>query len=189
MKELRLGFIGAGFIARFQAEALRNVRGAQLAGVYALKGAEELAAQANKTGIGDCRVYSSVAELCKNVDAVALLAPNFVRVELMEEVTEAVRAGAELKGIICEKPLGRTVAEAKRLVDLVEAGLPCVFRESVAHEVHQSAQHPKPQRKLRANSFWRAARTGGPHEGWFWDPPGRRRAGHGRHSIAVAWYI
>ena len=73
MKELRLGFIGAGFIARFQAEALRNVRGAQLAGVYALKGAEELAAQANKTGIGDCRVYSSVAELCKNVDAVACL--------------------------------------------------------------------------------------------------------------------
>ena len=197
MKELRLGFIGAGFIARFQAEALRNVRGAQLAGVYALKGAEELAAQANKTGIGDCRVYSSVAELCKNVDAVALLAPNFVRVELMEEVTEAVRAGAELKGIICEKPLGRTVAEAKRLVDLVEeAGLPNAYFENQLHMkcIQKALQQLEPQRKSMGElTLARCAEEhSGPHEGWFWDPTrqgGGVLSDMGCHSIAVAWYI
>ncbi|HQH53169.1 MAG TPA: Gfo/Idh/MocA family oxidoreductase, partial [Candidatus Hydrogenedentes bacterium] len=134
MENLRLGFIGAGFIARFQAEALRNVRGAQLAGVHAIKGAEELSALAKRTGIGECKVYPSVAELCKNVDAVALFAPNYVRVELMEQVAEAVKAGAQLKGIICEKPLGRTVSEAKRLVDLVrETGLPNAYFENQLH--------------------------------------------------------
>ncbi|HPV39420.1 MAG TPA: Gfo/Idh/MocA family oxidoreductase, partial [Candidatus Hydrogenedentes bacterium] len=197
MKELRLGFIGAGFIARFQAEALRNVRGAQLAGVYALKGAEELAAQANKTGIGDCRVYSSVAELCKNVDAVALLAPNFVRVELMEEVTEAVRAGAELKGIICEKPLGRTVAEAKRLVDLVEeAGLPNAYFENQLHMkcIQKALQQLEPQRKSMGElTLARCAEEhSGPHEGWFWDPTrqgGGVLSDMGCHSIAVGWYV
>ena len=45
MERFKLGFIGAGFIAKFQAQALTMVRGADLAGVTALKGAEELAAE------------------------------------------------------------------------------------------------------------------------------------------------
>ena len=46
MQRMRLGFIGAGFIAKFQASAMRFVRGADLTGVCAIKGAEELAAYA-----------------------------------------------------------------------------------------------------------------------------------------------
>ncbi|HOF41940.1 MAG TPA: Gfo/Idh/MocA family oxidoreductase [Candidatus Hydrogenedentes bacterium] len=197
MKDLRLGFIGAGFIARFQAGALRYVRGVQLAGVYSLDGADALAAQAKEMGLGDCRVYSSVAELCKNVDVVALLAPNYVRVELMEEVAAAVKAGAELKGIICEKPLGRTVAEAKRLVDLVqEAGIPNAYFENQLHmQCIQKALHQlEPQRlSMGELTLARCAEEhSGPHEGWFWDPTrqgGGVLSDMGCHSIAVAWYM
>jgi len=197
MENLRLGFIGAGFIARFQAEALRNVRGAQLAGVHAIKGAEELSALAKRTGIGECKVYPSVAELCKNVDAVALFAPNYVRVELMEQVAEAVKAGAQLKGIICEKPLGRTVSEAKRLVDLVrETGLPNAYFENQLHMkcIQKALKQLEPQRQSMGElTLARCAEEhSGPHEGWFWDPTrqgGGVLSDMGCHSIAVAWYI
>ena len=43
MDSLRLGFIGAGFLANFQAEALKHVRGVDLVGVVATEGAEALA--------------------------------------------------------------------------------------------------------------------------------------------------
>ncbi len=43
METLKLGFIGAGFIGNFQATAMKQVRGLELVGVYALKWAEKLA--------------------------------------------------------------------------------------------------------------------------------------------------
>ena len=125
MQKMRLGFIGAGFIAKFHASALRYVRTADLTGVYAIKGSEDLAAYAKSNGLGDCKVYSSIAELCKNSDAIAILAPNFARIEIVGQIAEAVKAGAKLKGVMCEKPLGRTVKEAKELVRMMkEVNLP-----------------------------------------------------------------
>ncbi len=41
-------------------------------------------------------------------DVVAIFAPNFARVEVVEELVDAVKAGAPLKGVICEKPFART---------------------------------------------------------------------------------
>ena len=132
MTPFKLGFIGAGFLAHFQAKALTFVRDIELVGVHALKGAEELSALAKQYGIGDGTVYSSIAELCNHCDAVAVFVPNYVRVEIVEKIRDAVKAGAPLKGVICEKPLGRTVAEARRLVALVkEMGLPNVPYEYV----------------------------------------------------------
>src|SRR5256885_15151053 len=55
------------------------------------------------------------------IDAVWLCGPNHTRVENIEEIVEAVDRGrASLKGVACEKPLARNVAEAKRIVDLVD---------------------------------------------------------------------
>ena len=197
MQTLKVGFIGAGFIAGFHATALKLVRGVDLAGVYALKGAEELSANAKKNGLGDCTVYSSVAELCKNCDAVAVLAPNFVRVALVEEIVDAVKAGAELKGLICEKPLGRTVAEAKRLVALAkETKLPTAYFENQIHmkAIKNALAQLGPQQKamgpfILARS---AEEHAGPHMGWFWDPTrqgGGVLSDMGCHSIAVSWFV
>lgn len=197
MENLKLGFIGAGFIAGFQAEALKNVRGADVAGVHSLKGAEEFAAMAKAAKLGDCKVYSSVAELCKNVDAVALFAPNYVRIELMEQIVEAVKGGATLQGLICEKPLGRTVAEAKRLIELLnETGLPNAYFENQLHmkPIQKALKQLEPQRKSMGElTLARCAEEhSGPHEGWFWDPTrqgGGVLSDMGCHSIAVAWYM
>jgi len=197
MGNFKLGFIGAGFIAKFQATALQGVRGVDLAGVHALKGAKELAAFAKKTGVGDCKVYKSVAELCNNVDAVAIFAPNFARVEIMQKIVEAVKAGAGLKGIICEKPLGRTVKEAMQLVDLVkQTKLPNAYFENQIHMKGIRAQMRQLAPQQSAMGPLALARSSeehcGPHEGWFWDPT--RQGGGvlcdmGCHSIACCWFV
>ena len=197
MDKFRMGFIGAGFIAKFQAVALKMVRGVDLAGVHALKGAEELAAFAKQNGLGDCKVYPDVAELCKNCDAVAVYVPNYVRIDIVGQIAEAVKAGAELKGVICEKPLGRTVAEAKQLVQFArDANLPTAYFENQIHmkAVKAALTQLEPvQKAMGPLTLARAAEEhAGPHEPWFWDPTqqgGGVLSDMGCHSIACAWYV
>lgn len=197
MGNFRFGFIGAGFIAKFQASALRYVRGAELAGVYALKGAEELSAYSKAEGLGDCTVYGSIKELCENVDAVAILAPNFARIAIVKEIVAAVKGGAKLKGLISEKPLGRTVAEAMELVALAkEANLKTAYFENQIHMKGINAQMKQLSPQQRTMGPLMLARSAeehaGPHEGWFWDPTrqgGGVLSDMGCHSIAVAWYV
>lgn len=197
METMKLGFIGAGFIARFQARALCHVRTAELHGVRALWGAEDLQAFAREHGLGACNIYGSIKELCDNVDVVCLFAPNFVRIELMEEIAEAVKGGAELKGLIVEKPLGRTVAEAQKLVDIADSlKLNTAYFENQIHMKsvnHALAQLEPQMRTMGPLALARSAEEhGGPHEAWFWDPTrqgGGVLSDMGCHSIAVGWHV
>ena len=197
MSNFKLGFIGAGFIAKFQAKAMAQIRGVELSGVCALKGAEELADIAKKSNIGNCVVYDSIGELCKNVDAVAIFAPNFARIQIMQEIADAVKDGAALKGVMCEKPLGRTVVEAQQLVDLAaEAKLPTAYFENQIHMKGIRAQLEQlapVQANMGPLALARSAEEhSGPHEGWFWDPTkqgGGVLSDMGCHSIAVGWYV
>jgi predicted dehydrogenase len=134
--------------------------------------------------------------MAKHVDAIAIYAPNHVRVALMEQIVEAVEAGAELKGVICEKPLGRNVQEARRLVDLAdEAGLRTAYFENQIFMKPiqvQLAQLEPQQKTMGPLALTRSAEEhGGPHEAWFWDPTrqgGGVLSDMGCHSIAVGWY-
>jgi predicted dehydrogenase len=194
---LKYGFVGAGFVARFHLAALRQLRGIEVVGVTAPTGAEELAAMSRAWGTGETVVYPDIAEMAKHVDVIAVFAPNFARVAIVEAIVDAVKAGAALKGVICEKPLGRTVKEARRLVDLANSvRLPTAYFENQIHMKpirSQMAQLEPVQRQMGPLSLSRSAEEhGGPHEGWFWDPT--RQGGGvlcdmGCHSIAVGWYV
>ena len=196
MQPLKLGFIGAGFLAHFQAEALTHVRGVDLVGVAALSGADNLAAFAKKNGLGECAVYADVAELCKHCDVVCIFAPNYVRVDIMTQIAQAVAAGAELKGVVCEKPLGRTMKEARELLRLAEESkLATCYFENQLHmkPIRRQLDQLAPQQAaMGPMTLVRSAEEhGGPHEGWFWDPVkqgGGVLSDMGCHSIAVAWY-
>lgn len=197
MDTFKLGFIGAGFIAHFHAAALKTTRAADLAGVYALKGAEQLQAFAKANGVGECAIHDSIAELCNHVDAVAVLAPNFARLEIVGAIADAVKAGAPLKGIICEKPLGRTVAEANELIALAkQTKLPTAYFENQLHmkSVNAALRQLAPQQTAMGPlTLARSSEEhGGPHEPWFWDPTrqgGGVLSDMGCHSIAVSWYV
>jgi predicted dehydrogenase len=197
METLKLGFIGAGFIGNFQATAMKQVRGLELVGVYALKWADKLAEFAKENALGDCKVYPNVAELCKNCDVVAVFAPNFARIELVEQIVAAAKAGAELKGIICEKPLARTLTEGKKLIALAkEAKLPTAYFENQIHmkPIRKAlAQLAPAQKSMGPIALARSAEEhAGPHEPWFWDPTqqgGGVLSDMGCHSIAVSWFV
>jgi predicted dehydrogenase len=196
MPPFKLGFIGVGFIARFLGTALKSVRGVELSGVYAPRRANEFSAWAQSEGLGPCTPANDVAALCEACDAVAVLAPNFARVELLTAIADAVNAGAELKGVICEKPLGRTVAEAETLVALARgAGLKTAYFENQIHmkAIKNALAQLKPQQEaMGPMTLARSAEEhAGPHNGWFWDPTqqgGGVLSDMGCHSIAVSWF-
>ncbi|RIK55602.1 MAG: hypothetical protein DCC57_05180 [Chloroflexi bacterium] len=198
MSSLRVGFVGAGFIAKFQVQAIAQIRNMEVAGVTSRTRAhaEALAQQARAAGVGEAVVYESISAMAPHVDAIALYAPNYLRVAMMEEIVEAVRQGAALKGVICEKPLGRNVAEARRLVDLAaSANLHTAYFENQLFMKPlrtQMAQLAPQQRTMGPPALVRSAEEhGGPHEAWFWDPTrqgGGVLSDMGCHSIAVGWY-
>jgi len=194
---LKLGMVGAGFVAKFHARALMQVRSMEIAGITALAGAEELSEFVKTNGLGDGTVYKSVAEMANNVDAIAVYVPNFARLEVVEQIADAVKKGAALKGVICEKPLARNMKEARRMVELAdEAKLNTAYFENQIFMKPirtQLAQLAPQQRTMGPLALTRSAEEhGGPHEPWFWDPT--RQGGGvlldmGCHSIAVGWYV
>ncbi|MEE8390672.1 MAG: Gfo/Idh/MocA family oxidoreductase, partial [Anaerolineae bacterium] len=198
MKKLKLGMVGAGFVAKFHARALVQIRSVDIAGVTSrtAASAEAFSAMVQENGLGEGLPYPSVSEMAKHVDAIAIYAPNFARVEIVEEIADAVKKGAELKGVICEKPLARNVKEARRLVDLAkEVRLKTAYFENQIFMKPmrvQLAQLEPQQRTMGPLALVRSAEEhGGPHEPWFWDPT--RQGGGvlcdmGCHSIAAGWY-
>ena len=189
--------IGAGFVATFHERALRSVRNADLAGIYALKGAETLAQRARQDRLGDTRVYSSIAELVKAVDVVCVFAPNFARVDMMRQIAAAVEDGTRIKGIIVEKPLARNFAEADTLARIAKAmGVPTAYFENQIHMpavVQARGQLAQVEKAMGAAHLARSAEEhGGPHEPWFWDPTtqgGGVCCDMGCHSIACGMYM
>ena len=196
MQTLKLGLIGAGFVAHFHARALTQVRGVEVAGITALARAEDLSAFVQANGLGAGVVYPDVAEMANHVDAIAIYIPNFARLEIVEQIVDAVKKGAALKGVICEKPLARNLHEARRIVALAdEAKLKTAYFENqvfMKPVQAQRAQLAPQQRTMGPLALVRSAEEhGGPHEAWFWDPT--RQGGGvlcdmGCHSIAVGWY-
>ncbi|MBA7534684.1 hypothetical protein ES705_26933 [subsurface metagenome] len=96
--------------------------------------------------------------------------PNYARIEVMEEIVDAVKAGAELKGVICEKPLARTVAEAQILLALAaEVNLNTSYHENQLHmkAIQNALNQLEPeQRVMGPISLARSAEEhSGPHHG------------------------
>ena len=178
-RRLGIGFVGAGFNARFHFQALQGVRDADVLGVWDpdRSRAADAAALARRLDVGHATPYASITEMVDDpaIDAIWLTAPNFARLENVEEITSAVQRGrATLAGIACEKPLGRNVAEATQVVELVKrAGLKHGYLEN---------QLFAPQVERGRTILWArgAALTGrpylaraaeehaGPHSPWFW---------------------
>jgi predicted dehydrogenase len=174
-----VGFVGSGFNARFHMLSWRGVRDADVLGVWSpsRERARSAAAYARSLDIGPAKAYRSITEMAADpaIDAIWLCGANHARVENVEEIAAAVQEGrGELRGIACEKPLGRNVAEAKRVTALAKrAGLRHGYLEN---------QCFAPQVERGRELLWArgAALTGrpylaraaeehsGPHMPWFW---------------------
>jgi predicted dehydrogenase len=124
-KRLGVGLVGGGFVAGFHIRSFVAIRDADVLGVVG--GGDDTAAEASalarELGGGNARPFASITEMVADpaIDAIWICAPNFTRMEVMEEIVHAVESGkGELVGVACEKPLGRNAAEARRMLELVK---------------------------------------------------------------------
>jgi predicted dehydrogenase len=111
-----------------------------------------------------------------NIHALWICAPNFTRIEVMEEIVHAIETGkGELIGVTCEKPLGRNVAEARKMLELTESSNLLdgylenqIFAPSVTRGKEivwaRGAALTGPPYLARA-----AEEHSGPHMPWFWE--------------------
>jgi predicted dehydrogenase len=119
---LGIGFVGSGFNARFHIQAFTGVRNADVRGVWSPnpKHAANTAELARSAEVGDAKAYRSIRDMVNDpaIDAIWLCGPNHARIQNVEEIVDAITDGAKLRGLACEKPLARNVAEAKKVARL-----------------------------------------------------------------------
>src|SRR5438045_688857 len=178
-KRLGIGMVGSGFNAKFHMQGFVGVRDADVLGVWSpnATNAATTAGVAKKLGVGDAKPCPSSTAMVDDpaIDAIWLSGPNYARIENVEEMVSAIERGkGTLIGIACEKPLARNVAEAKRVLELVN-------KVGLAHGYLEN-QVFAPQVEIGRMLLWaRGARiTGrpylaraaeehsGPHGPWFW---------------------
>ncbi|MDO5495472.1 MAG: Gfo/Idh/MocA family oxidoreductase [bacterium] len=186
-KVLGVGILGAGFIGHFHARSWQGVRDADIVAVASRtrSSAEELAEEVSRLGVGsDVSVWGDAAELAQDprVEAVWVLVPNDVRVETVAAICAEVKAGrSAVRAIAIEKPLGRTLAEAREVLRLVEdAGLLHGYLENQVYSPAITRAHELVWARgasVAGNPYLArcAEEHSGPHKAWFWD--GRAQGG------------
>ena len=179
-KRLGIGFIGGGFISRFHIQSLISVRDVDVFGVMSKtkQSAEETADLANDLGLGPAKAYDTITEMIEDpsINALWVCSPNFARIDTFEEIANAIQSGkGELIGVTCEKPLGRNVAEAKKVLELTQSvGLldgyleNQVFAPSITRgkEIIWARGAATTGRPFLARA---AEEHSGPHMPWFWE--------------------
>ena len=179
-KRLGIGFSGGGFISRFHIQSLISVRDVDVLGVMSKtkQSAEETADLANDLGLGPANAYDTITEMIEDpsINALWVCSPNFARIDTFEEIANAIESGkGELIGVACEKPLGRNVAEAKKVLELTKSvGLldgyleNQVFSPSITRgkEIIWARGAATTGRPFLARA---AEEHSGPHMPWFWE--------------------
>ncbi|HEY3745748.1 MAG TPA: Gfo/Idh/MocA family oxidoreductase [Gemmatimonadaceae bacterium] len=178
-ERLGIGFVGSGFNARFHVQSFTGVRDADVRGVWSPNeaNAASTAALAREHDVGEARPYKSIRDMIADpaINALWLCGPNQARIANIEEIVDAIKSGAgTLRGLACEKPLARNVAEAKKVAALAASvGLNTGYLEN---------QLFAPDITRGRELIWArgAALTGrpylaraaeehsGPHMPWFW---------------------
>ena len=101
-----------------------------------------------------------------STDCVVIGVPNHMH---EEAIALAAKAG---KAILCTKPLGRTAAEAKRMLDMVEkAGVFHGYLEDLVYTPKTLKAIHSVQQGALGDVLWVRSREThpGPHSAWFWD--------------------
>jgi predicted dehydrogenase len=163
---IRVGLLGSGFIADTYADALQDVRGAELVANYS-RDLSRAVAFAEKWG-PIATQYDDMAALCESddVDLVVVALPNEVHVEAVRLVAAAG------KGVVCTKPLARTGAEAAEILRIVtEAGIWHGYAESSVFSPNIAKAYQMVEAGAIGKVLTMRAREAhsGPHAPHFWD--------------------
>jgi predicted dehydrogenase len=160
-----LAMLGTGLIGLFYTMSLTAKRSRDKVVVVQGRDPEKTKAFAERHGIPRSTTSLEDAVSSSGVDLVVVGLPNHLH---LDAVRAAVRAG---KGVLCTKPLGRTAAEAKLMLETVEqAGLFHGYLEDLVY----TPKTLKALASVRAGTIgrvlWTRSREAhpGPHSDWFW---------------------
>ncbi len=162
----KITMLGAGLIGMFYTRALNSGRGRDRVHVLYSRSAERARASADGWGVPRWTDDMAAAINDPETDVVVVGLPNNLH---LEAVRLAARAG---KAVLCTKPLGRTAAEARQMLEEVEqAGVFHGYLEDLIYT-------PKTLNAIEAiragavgKVLWTRSREthSGPHSAWFWD--------------------
>ncbi|MFL5003788.1 MAG: Gfo/Idh/MocA family protein [Microvirga sp.] len=162
----RVGFLGVGWIGRHRMEAILATGAVEVAGIA--DASAEMAAAAATLAPG-ARLASTLDELLDlGLDAVVIATPSALHAA---QSIRALECGA---AVFCQKPLGRTAAEARAVVDAARAAdrLLCVdlsyrFTEGM-RRIREIVRAGGLGRVYAVDLVFHNAY--GPDKPWFYDP-------------------
>jgi predicted dehydrogenase len=170
---MRIAMLGSGFIARFYATSLHAQRRRDIVHIVYSRDIGNASRFAADHGLAHSTDDMDKAVGHPETDVVVIALPNHLH-------EAAVAACARhRKAVLCTKPLGRTAAEALRMLRMVEeAGIFAGYLEDLCY----TPKFLKALTGVREGGIgrvlWTRSREAhpGPHSDWFWD---RERSGGG----------
>ena len=186
MKNFKIALLGTGFIGDFYTSTLHDQRsGDRIYMVYS-RTEEKAKAFAQKWNVPEWTTDINVAVNDPAVDVVLIGLPN-------NRHLEAVKLAAEAgKAVICTKPLGRTAAEAKDMLEAVEkAGVFHGYLEDLVYTHKTLKALNSVKNGALGDILWVRSREThpGPHSDWFWNKElsgGGAIVDMGCHCIEIA---
>lgn len=158
--------LGTGLIADFYTMTLHGQRNRDFVSVVYSRSQERGDTFAKRWNIANVTTSLEEAINHPDTDVVIVALPNHMH---EEAITLAAKAG---KAILCTKPLARTAAEAKRILDTVErAGVFAGYLEDLAYTPKTLKAVKSVQSGAVGDVLWVRSREThpGPHSAWFWD--------------------
>jgi predicted dehydrogenase len=166
MKAHAISMLGTGLIGNFYTMTIHGQRGRD--SVRAVYSRTEARGRAfgQQWGIPDVTTDMDAAIRHPDTDVVVVALPN----HLHEEAVKAVAAAG--KAVLVTKPLGRNAAEARRMLEAVEAaGVFGGYLEDLCYTPKTLKAVKSVQDGIVGDVTWVRSREAhpGPHSAWFWD--------------------
>jgi len=157
--------LGTGFIAEFRSQVYARTPGAELVAVLG-RDPDRTRAVADRHGIPHAATSYEALFAGPEFDLVDICLPNHLHLEA------AQRSAAAGKHLLCEKPLGRTAAEAAAMLDAAEAaGVLHGYGENWLYSPDMLEIEARIRQGVIGRPLWLRGREGhfGPHSPWFFD--------------------
>jgi predicted dehydrogenase len=164
---MKITMLGTGLIGMFYTQTLHGQRGRDR--VHTVYSRTEARAQefATQWGIPKWTTDMATAIQDPETSVVVIGLPNHLH---KEAALLAAEAG---KAVLCTKPLARTAAEAKEILDAVEqAGVFGGYLEDLVYTPKMLKSLASVRQGALGKVLWARSREthSGPHSDWFWDP-------------------
>ncbi|MFC4213068.1 gfo/Idh/MocA family oxidoreductase [Pedobacter petrophilus] len=163
---MRIAILGSGFIARFYATTLHAQRRKDYIFTVYSRDLDNAKRFADDYQLAHYTDDMDTAINHPDIDVVLIALPND-----LHEIAVAKSAQGK-KHVLCTKPLGRTAAEAKRMLDMVEqAGIFAGYLEDLCYTPKFLKSVKAIQKGSIGKVLWTKSREAhpGPHSDWFWD--------------------